>query len=119
MKSPNRWRTKIPATVIKTVEVSCTQETEFRIFTLIAKEVVWHYFNPNLPDLSGYYVGLAGVGAFVEAVGKKSRGTFKVEPQSVTPVGDELVVRRIVDCKVREVWDIVPGSAEEIRVDVA
>lgn len=103
---------------------------------LIAEDAVWHYFNPNLPELEGDYTGLAGIAAFFEAVGQKSRGTFRVEPQSVTPVGDELVVVhardtltfdgtsialdvvvvwRIVDGMVREVWDIVPGQVEQVE----
>lgn len=102
---------------------------------LIAEDVVWHYANPNLPELQGDYVGLAGIRSFFEAIAKKSRGTFKINPVSVTPVGDELVVVqsrntltmdsrsisvdvvvvwRIVDGKVVEVWDIVPGDAKEV-----
>ena len=103
---------------------------------LIAEDVVWHYANPNLPDLQGDYVGLDGVRSFFEAVGQKSGGTFKINPMSVTPVGDELVVVqsrntltledrsvavdvvvvwRFVDGRVVEVWDIVPGDAKEVR----
>ena len=98
---------------------------------VIADDVVWHFFNPNLPDMQGDYVGLEGIRSFFEAMGQKSRGTFKVEPVSMTAVGDELVVTqtrntltiqdqtvtldvvvvwRIVDGLVREVWDIVPSG---------
>ena len=98
---------------------------------VIAEDVVWHFFNPNLPDMQGDYVGLEGIRSFFETMGQKSRGTFKVEPVSVTAVGDELVVVqardtltvedqqhtldvvvvwRIVDGLVREVWDIVPSG---------
>ena len=28
---------------------------------IIAENVIWHFFNPRLPDLQGDYVGLAGV----------------------------------------------------------
>ncbi len=103
---------------------------------LIAEDVVWHYANPNLPDLQGDYVGLDGVRSFFEAIGQKSGGTFKINPMSVTPVGDELVVVqsrntltfedrsvavdvvvvwRFVDGRVVEVWDIVPGDAKEVQ----
>ncbi len=103
---------------------------------LIAEDVVWHYANPNLPDLQGDYVGLDGVRAFFEAIGQKSGGTFEINPMSITPVGDELVVVqsrntltfddrsvavdvvvvwRFVDGRVVEVWDIVPGDAKEIQ----
>ena len=101
---------------------------------LIAEDVIWHYFNPNLPELQGDYVGLDGIRSFFQRVGEISRGTFKVEPVSITPVGDELVmvqvrdtltiegkshardvvvVWRIVDGRVVEVWDIVPSQPTE------
>jgi hypothetical protein len=28
---------------------------------VLAEDVVWHYYNPHLPDLQGDYVGRAGV----------------------------------------------------------
>lgn len=101
---------------------------------LIAEDVIWHYFNPNLPELQGDYVGMDGIRSFFQRVGEVSRGTFKVEPVSITPVGDELVmvqvrdtltiegkshardvvvVWRIVDGRVVEVWDIVPSQPAE------
>jgi ketosteroid isomerase-like protein len=103
---------------------------------LIAEDVVWHYSNPNLPDMQGDYVGLDGVRSFFEAIAQKSGGTFQIDPMSVTPVGDELVVVqsrntltfgdrsvtvdvvvvwRMVDGRVVEVWDIVPGDAREVQ----
>ena len=103
---------------------------------LIAEDVVWHYANPNLPDMQGDYVGLEGVRAFFAAIAQKSGGTFNINPMSITPVGDELVVVqsrntltfenrsvtvdvvvvwRIVDGRVVEVWDIVPGDAKEVQ----
>ncbi len=103
---------------------------------LIAKDVVWHYANPNLPDLQGDHVGLTGVRSFFDAIARKSGGTFRINPVSVTPVGDELVVVqsrntlilegrvvsvdvvvvwRIVDGRIAEVWDIVPGDAKEVK----
>jgi ketosteroid isomerase-like protein len=103
---------------------------------LIAEDVVWHYSNPNLPDMQGDYVGLDGVRSFFEAIAQKSGGTFQIDPLSVTPVGDELVVVqsrntltfegrsitvdvvvvwRIVGGRVVEVWDIVPGDAREVQ----
>lgn len=103
---------------------------------LIADDVVWHYANPNLPDMQGDHVGLDGVRAFFQAIGQKFGGPFRINPVSVAPVGDELVVVqsrntldledrtvavdvvvvwRIVDGRVVEVWDIVPGDAKEIE----
>jgi len=102
----------------------------------IADDVVWHYFNPNLPDMQGDYVGLDDIRSFFETIGQKTRGTFNVQPVSISAVGDELVVTqtrntltiqdqsialdvvvvwRFVDGRIVEVWDIVPGRPSEVR----
>ena len=95
--------------------------------SLFSDDFVWHYVNPNLPDLEGDYVGIAGLKEFFSAIGGKTRGTFAVEPISVSPIGDELivvhvrnrmefegapvaidaaVVWRIVEGRITEAWDI-------------
>lgn len=94
---------------------------------VFAEDVVFHYFNPKLPDIQGDYVGLAGIRRFFDKIAEVSDGSFRVEPVSVAPAGDELVVVqtrnslmlegrnvtidvivvwRIVENLVREVWDI-------------
>lgn len=94
---------------------------------VLAKDAVFHYFNPLLPDVQGDYVGVRGFQAFFEKIGKLTKGTFNVTPLSATAVGDELVVVhskntmtledqqlethvvvvwRIVDGRITEVWDI-------------
>ncbi len=94
---------------------------------LFAQDVVWHFFNPLLPDVQGDYVGLTGVRNFFEKIRATTDETFQVEPISMTAVGDELVVThtknrmtlqgrpiatdvvvvwRIVDGRIAEVWDI-------------
>lgn len=94
---------------------------------VFADNFVWHYFNPRLPKIQGDYVGRSGLQDFFEKLAKRTSGTFKVNPISVTPVGDELLVMqnrntmtledqnieidvvlvwRIVDGLVAEVWDI-------------
>lgn len=94
---------------------------------VIAEDFVLHFFNPKLPDLQGDYVGLLGFREFFEKLGRTTGGTFKVEPISVTPYGDELVaahvrdtmelagaplevdalvVWRMVDGRITEAWDI-------------
>jgi ketosteroid isomerase-like protein len=103
---------------------------------LFAEDAVWHYFNPNLPGLQGDHVGPDGIRAFFGALAEMSHGTFRVEPVSVTPVGDELVVVqsrnmltlgertvtvdlvvvwRFVAGRIVEVWDIVPGQPTEVH----
>ena len=94
---------------------------------LFAQDVVFHFFNPLLPEVQGDYVGLSGIRSFFETIGAITGGTFSVEPISITAVGDELVVThtknrmtlqgrliatdvvvvwRIVDGRIAEVWDI-------------
>ena len=94
---------------------------------VLAEDVVFHYFNPKLPEMQGDYVGLEGLKTFFEKIGGRTDGTFKVNPISATAVGDELVVAhtkntmifedqqieidvvvvwRIVDGRITEVWDI-------------
>ena len=94
---------------------------------VFSEDVVWHFFNPRLPDIQGDYIGLSGIEAFFAKMAKQTEGTFKVNPVSVTAVGDELLVMqtkntlmlegqqietdvvlvwRIVDGRVVEVWDI-------------
>lgn len=91
---------------------------------LFADDVVWHFFNPKLPDIQGDYVGLAGIGRFFETLGALTSGTFRVEPISVRAVGDELVVMQTRNTMVLEedevatdvvvVWRIVDGCIAEI-----
>jgi uncharacterized protein len=101
---------------------------------VFAEDVVWHYFNPSLPDMQGDYLGLDGIRSFFEAIGQKIDGSFGVQPISTTAVGDELVVLqtrntltiqgqaialdvvtvwRFVDGRIVEVWDIVPSRTAE------
>ncbi len=103
---------------------------------LFADDAVLHYFNPNLPELQGDHAGPEGIRAFFAALAEISRGTFRIEPVSATPVGKELVVVqsrntlsfenrtvmvdvvvvwRIVDGRIVEVWDIVPGQPTEVH----
>lgn len=102
---------------------------------LFAKDVVFHYFNSRLPELQGDYVGLTGVQSFFSKLAEQSRGTFKVNPISLTAVGNELVVAqcqntlvldeeqivtdvvvvwRFVEGRIAEVWDI-PSLHEGVR----
>ncbi|MDJ0858777.1 MAG: nuclear transport factor 2 family protein [Dinoroseobacter sp.] len=103
---------------------------------LFAEDAVWHYSNPNLPELQGDYFGPEGILGFFATLAQKTHGTFQIEPISTTPVGLELVVVqsrntltlesqmitidvvvvwRIVEGRIHEVWDIVPGHPTEVR----
>ncbi|MEM9616960.1 MAG: nuclear transport factor 2 family protein [Pseudomonadota bacterium] len=94
---------------------------------LFSDDFVWHYFNPKLPDVEGDYVGVEGLRKFFTIIAEKTGARFKVEPISMTPFGEELVVIhtrntmefednpiavdvavvwRIVNGKIAEGWDI-------------
>ena len=89
-----------------------------------AEDVVWHYFNPLLPDIQGDYVGLTGLKEFFRRLAEVSQGTFEVNPVSVNAVGDELVVMHTrnsltlegskVETEVVVVWRIVEGRVTEV-----
>ena len=90
---------------------------------ILAEDFVWHFFNPRLPDLQGDYVGRTGLQDFFEKMGNLTEGSFKVNPVSITTVGDELVVVHVKDTMVLEgtpieidavvVWRIVDGKIVE------
>ncbi len=91
---------------------------------VFSKGVVFHYFNPRLPELQGDYVGLAEIERFFRKIGALSDGTFKVNPVSVTPIGNELVVTQTrntmtkqgenIDIDVVVVWRVVDGRIAEV-----
>lgn len=91
------------------------------------EDVVWHFINPELPEMEGDYRGVAGVQAFFAGMAGQTGGTFRVNPVDARAIGDELVVVqtrnemtvdetsiavdvvlvwRFVDGKIKEVWDI-------------
>ncbi|MEM7059934.1 MAG: nuclear transport factor 2 family protein [Pseudomonadota bacterium] len=99
-------------------------------------DVVFHYFNPSLPEMQGDYLGLDGLRAFFNKIGAATKGTFKVNPVSASAIGDELVVThtrnsltldgrsletdvvvvwRIVEGRIAEVWDI-PSAFDGVSV---
>ena len=105
---------------------------------VLADDVVWHFFNPLLPDVQGDYVGRAGVRAFFEKLSSLTNGTFEVEPVSLDVCGDELLVAqtrnrlklgdrwietdvvtvwRVVDGRVAEVWDIPSVHTASVRTE--
>lgn len=94
---------------------------------LFAEGFVFHYFNPRLADLSGDYEGLEGMKSFFGRLMAASEGTFRLDPISLTPFGDELVAAfathtltvggadlevdavvlwRVVEGRLAEAWDI-------------
>ena len=104
---------------------------------IIAEDVIFHYFNPELPDIAGDYVGFEGFQTFFSKIGELTKGTFQVHPQAITTWGDELVVTctkntmvlpdkqietdvvvvwRILNGKIKEVWDIPSVFTAKVKV---
>ncbi|MDX1736415.1 MAG: nuclear transport factor 2 family protein [Halioglobus sp.] len=94
---------------------------------VFAQDALWHFYNPLLPDIHGDYVGHAGIKDFFEKVERATGGAFRVNVVSIQAFGDELVVVhrkqaiemgdkqiesdvvvvwRMVDGQITEVWDI-------------
>ncbi len=90
---------------------------------VIAEDFVWHYYNPELPDIEGDYVGLSGLMNFFKILASRTSGSFKVNPLSITPLGDELIVTHVKDTMLLEgkpmeidavvVWCIIDGKIKE------
>ncbi len=94
---------------------------------VLKDDVIWHFFNPRLPEIQGDYMGRDGLQAFFTKIAQATDGTFKVDPISVNAIGNELVVChskntmtlsdqmvetdvvvvfRVVDGRIAEIWDI-------------
>ncbi len=94
---------------------------------VLAKNFVWHYINPELSELEGDYFGLSGLTDFFQKIAGRTSGSFVVNPISIFPMGDELVITHvkdrlslggkpmeidavvvwcIIDGKIKEAWDI-------------
>ncbi|MGD1929546.1 MAG: hypothetical protein ACFB12_11610 [Leptolyngbyaceae cyanobacterium] len=92
-------------------------------------DFVWHYINPELPQLQGDYDGLEGLKTFFMKLGELTNNTFNVQIKQAYAVGhefvmvhacpsmtiddyafetDAVVVWRMVDQRFKEAWDI-PG----------
>ncbi|WP_340198846.1 nuclear transport factor 2 family protein [Ascidiimonas sp. W6] len=94
---------------------------------VLAEDFVWHYINPKLAELEGDYLGLSGLIDFFQKLADRTSGSFKVNPISIIPMGDELIITHvkdrmslenkpmeidavvlwcIIDGKIKEAWDI-------------
>ena len=92
-----------------------------------ADDFVFHYINPQLPDLHGDYIGFDGTAELFQRLEQVSETGFRNVPHSLTPYGNELlvafatntlsingteidvdavVVWRVVNGKIQEAWDI-------------
>ena len=94
-----------------------------------ADDFVWHYFNPELPQIHGDYHRFEGLKEFFKKLGELTDNTFSVRIQHTHAVGhefvvvhacpsmtldgsafetDAVVVWRMVDQCFKEAWDM-PG----------
>ena len=90
---------------------------------VLADDFTWHYMNPNLPDLEGDYVGLSGLTDFFKKIAGRTNGSFKVNPVSIIPIGDEIIITHVKDTLSMEgkpmeidavvVWCIIDGMIKE------
>ncbi len=90
---------------------------------LLTEDFVWHYINPELPDMEGDYSGLSGLTEFFEKIAGKTAGSFKVNPLAIAPMGDKIVITHVKDRMVLEgqpmeidaivVWCIIDGKIKE------
>ena len=90
---------------------------------VLAEDFVWHYINPKLPELEGDYVGLSGLTDFFNRLGGRTGGSFRVNPVSITPMGDELITTHVKDTMLLDgnqmeidaivVWCIIDGKIKE------
>jgi ketosteroid isomerase-like protein len=94
---------------------------------VFAENFVWHYINPQLPELDGDYRGVEGLKQFFARLGDTTGDSFREHHVDTRTAGDELVISqvrncmilgkrtievdavvvwRIVDSKIAEAWDI-------------
>jgi ketosteroid isomerase-like protein len=90
---------------------------------VLAEDFIWHYINPELSELEGDYLGLSGLTSFFQKLAGRTRGSFKVKPVSIIPMGDELIITHVkdtmsLDGKPMEIdavvlWCIIDGQIKE------
>ncbi|MEM7612497.1 MAG: nuclear transport factor 2 family protein [Pseudomonadota bacterium] len=91
---------------------------------VFAEDAVFHYYNPRLPDLHGDYVGHAGIRSFFDKLETMTGDAFRPNIVSINALGDELVVihrkQQInmgacrIEVDVVVVWRIVEGQIAEV-----
>ena len=64
---------------------------------LFSDDFVWHYVNPNLPELEGDFIGVDGLKTFFGTLAGTTGGSFEATPVSATPIGDEFIVVHVRD----------------------
>ena len=88
-----------------------------------ADDFVFHFFNPQLPDLDGDYHGFDGIADFFKRLAELSETGFRQVHHSLTPCGDELLVAFVtntlsfdgtmIDVDAVVVWRVFGGQIHE------
>ena len=88
------------------------------------RDVVWHFYNDQEPDLAGDYKGYDGIAEFLTRLQTLSEGTFAIDPKAAVAIGDELVVAqtcnrlayagKMVEFDVVTVWRMIDGLITEV-----
>ncbi len=103
---------------------------------VFAADAVFHFANAHLPDLDGDHRGVHAIAALFRRLASGSDVGFSVNPVSIAPHGDELVITcvtntvgfpgvaievdavvvwRVFEGRIQEVWDIpATSTAREI-----
>ncbi|XLS30591.1 nuclear transport factor 2 family protein [Flavobacteriaceae bacterium M23B6Z8] len=86
-------------------------------------DFIWHYINPELPELEGDYQGLSGLTNFFKKLGSRTGDSFKVHPLAIVPLGDALVITHVKDTMINDgkrmqidavvLWCIKNGKLKE------
>ena len=88
-----------------------------------ADDFVFHFFNPQLPDLAGDYHGFEATADLFERLAEVSETGFRNVPHSLTACGDELLVAfatntlgfagTMIDVDAVVVWRVFGGQIHE------
>lgn len=88
-----------------------------------ADDFVFHFINPQLPDLAGDHHGIDGMAGLFERLAELSEIGFRQVHHSLTPCGDELLVAFVtntlavegatVDVDAVVVWRVFGGQVHE------
>ena len=118
-------RTNVDANIELVVQAGALIRSGFvdRDHHPFADDFVFHFFNPQLPDLAGDYHGFEGTAGLFERLAEVSETGFRNVPHSLTPCGDELLVAfatntlgfdgTVIDVDAVVVWRVFGGQIHE------
>jgi ketosteroid isomerase-like protein len=97
------------------------------VFAIFAEDVAFHI--PGHSPISGDYTGQEEVGGFLQSLGERSNGTFKIDVRDILDNGDDTVVALVTHVARRDaaelampavhVWQVKDGKATSHQSFVA